>query len=104
MRSAEIRVHFGRGDPELSVELVPDGAAPAVRSAGEALPPPHLAYVEIRGPYDPVARPLPVWYRPRISLRARARSSYACLRPHATWPILLAERIEGPLPMLKSMD
>jgi Protein of unknown function (DUF1592)/Protein of unknown function (DUF1588)/Protein of unknown function (DUF1587)/Protein of unknown function (DUF1595)/Protein of unknown function (DUF1585) len=62
MRSAEIRVHFGRGNPELAVELVPDGVAVGSGSSGEALPPPHLAYVEVRGPYDPVAPPLPAGY------------------------------------------
>jgi hypothetical protein len=62
MRSAEIRVQFGRGRPELSVDLVAGGPPAAPDSHGEELPPPHLAYVEVRGPYNPAAPPLPESY------------------------------------------
>ncbi len=46
--SLQFRVHFGRGNPNLSVELSPDVNA--------------LSYVEIRGPYNSVAPPLPESY------------------------------------------
>ncbi len=48
MRSVQFRLHLGRGNPQLSVELAPDIKA--------------LSYVEIRGPYDPQAPPLPESY------------------------------------------
>ncbi len=48
MRSVQFRLHLGRGDPQLSVELAPDIKA--------------LSYVEIRGPYYPKAPPLPESY------------------------------------------
>ncbi|HTW64229.1 MAG TPA: DUF1592 domain-containing protein [Bryobacteraceae bacterium] len=62
MRSAEIRIRFGRGNPELAVELVPAGQPAAPDPSGEPLSPPHLAYVEVRGPYHPAAPPLPESY------------------------------------------
>jgi hypothetical protein len=48
MRSAQFRLHLGRGNPELSVELIPSTA--------------QLSFVEIRGPYNPAAPPLPEGY------------------------------------------
>jgi Protein of unknown function (DUF1592)/Protein of unknown function (DUF1588)/Protein of unknown function (DUF1587)/Protein of unknown function (DUF1595)/Protein of unknown function (DUF1585) len=47
-RSLEFRVRFGRGNPNLTVELAPDIN--------------ELSYVEIRGPYNSVAPPLPESY------------------------------------------
>ncbi len=46
--SLQFRLHLGRGNPQLEVELAPDIQA--------------LSYVEIRGPYDPKAPPLPESY------------------------------------------
>jgi hypothetical protein len=48
LRSAQFRLHLGRGNPELAVELTPSTA--------------QLRYVEIRGPYNPVPPPLPESY------------------------------------------
>jgi len=47
--SLQFRLHLGRGNPYLSVELLPDIAA--------------LSFVEIRGPYNAVPPPLPESYR-----------------------------------------
>jgi Protein of unknown function (DUF1592)/Protein of unknown function (DUF1588)/Protein of unknown function (DUF1587)/Protein of unknown function (DUF1595)/Protein of unknown function (DUF1585) len=46
--SLQFRLHLGRGNPQLRVELAPDIQA--------------LSYVEIRGPYDPKTPPLPESY------------------------------------------
>ena len=48
LRSAQFRLHLGRGNPELSVELTPSAA--------------RLRHVEIRGPYHPLPPPLPESY------------------------------------------
>ena len=48
LRSGQFRLHLGRGNPELTVELTPSTAG--------------LRYVEIRGPYNPVPPPLPESY------------------------------------------
>jgi hypothetical protein len=48
MRSAQLRLRLGRGNPELSVELTPAAA--------------QLSFVEIRGPYNPTPPPLPESY------------------------------------------
>jgi hypothetical protein len=48
MRAVQFRLHLGRGNPELSVELTPSGAG--------------LRYVEIRGAYNPTPPPLPESY------------------------------------------
>jgi len=49
LRSTQFRLHLGRGNPELSVEMIPTAAG--------------LRYVEIRGPYNPIPAPLPEGYR-----------------------------------------
>lgn len=49
LRSVQFRLHLGRGNPELTVELTPSTA--------------QLRYVEIRGPYNPSPPPLPESYR-----------------------------------------
>jgi hypothetical protein len=51
MRSVQFRLHLGRGNPELSVELTPSPK-----------PASQLRYVEIRGPYSPIPPPLPESY------------------------------------------
>ena len=63
-RSSEFRIRFGRGNPRLSVELVPDGP-PIEATPGEKHPPspPHLGYVELRGPYNPRTPPPSESYR-----------------------------------------
>jgi hypothetical protein len=48
LRSVQFRLHLGRGNPELSVELTPSDS--------------QLRHVEIRGPYNPLAPPLPESY------------------------------------------
>jgi Protein of unknown function (DUF1592)/Protein of unknown function (DUF1588)/Protein of unknown function (DUF1587)/Protein of unknown function (DUF1595)/Protein of unknown function (DUF1585) len=48
LRSVQFRLHLGRGNPELSVELTPSDT--------------RLRYVEIRGPYHPAPTPLPESY------------------------------------------
>jgi hypothetical protein len=48
LRSVQFRLHLGRGNPQLSVELIPSGAG--------------LRYVEIRGPYNALPPPLPESY------------------------------------------
>ncbi len=50
MRSVQFRMHLGRGNPNLSVELLSD---PTVE----------LSYVEIRGPYNPITPPPSESYR-----------------------------------------
>lgn len=51
MRSVQFRLHLGRGNPELAMELLPDTPDS-----------PHLSYVEIRGPYNPSPAPQPESY------------------------------------------
>jgi hypothetical protein len=48
LRSVQFRLRLGRGNPQLSVELIPSTA--------------RLRYVEIRGPYNPIPPPLPESY------------------------------------------
>jgi Protein of unknown function (DUF1592)/Protein of unknown function (DUF1588)/Protein of unknown function (DUF1587)/Protein of unknown function (DUF1595)/Protein of unknown function (DUF1585) len=62
-RSAEFRIRLGRGNPRLSVELESDGP-PVEVPPGEKRPasPPHLGYVDLRGPYHPATPPLPESY------------------------------------------
>jgi Protein of unknown function (DUF1592)/Protein of unknown function (DUF1588)/Protein of unknown function (DUF1587)/Protein of unknown function (DUF1595)/Protein of unknown function (DUF1585) len=48
MRSVQFRLHLGRGNPRLSAELIPATS--------------QLRYVEIRGPYNSIAPPLPESY------------------------------------------
>lgn len=57
-RSAEFRLRLGGGNPRLSLELLPDGP-PLENVPGEKHPPspPHVGYVELRGPYKPAAPP-----------------------------------------------
>jgi hypothetical protein len=62
IRSAKVRVRFGRGNPEVTVELVPDGPPASSEENGETLSPPHLAFVDVRGPYNPTTPPLPESY------------------------------------------
>ena len=54
MRSVQFRMHLGRGNPNLSVELLSDAPAEVFG--------PKLRHVEIRGPYNPVTPPLPESY------------------------------------------
>jgi Protein of unknown function (DUF1592)/Protein of unknown function (DUF1588)/Protein of unknown function (DUF1587)/Protein of unknown function (DUF1595)/Protein of unknown function (DUF1585) len=81
MRSTEIRVRFGRGDPELSVELLPNGPPAGLDATDERLSPPHLGYIEIRGPYNPAPAPLAESYR-RVFLcgHAPGHNTMACAR------------------------
>ncbi len=48
LRSVQFRLHLGRGNPQLAVEVTPSGA--------------RLRHVEIRGPYNPTPPPLPESY------------------------------------------
>jgi hypothetical protein len=54
LRSAQFRLHLGRGNPQLSVELLSD-SAPSESA-------PRLRHVEIRGPYNAAPPPLPESY------------------------------------------
>jgi hypothetical protein len=55
LRSVQFHLHLGRGNPQLSVELL--SHAPATSESA-----PRLRYVEIRGPFNASAPPLPESY------------------------------------------
>jgi hypothetical protein len=56
LRSVQFRLHLGRGNPQLSVELLSDGPPGPSESVAR------LRYVEIRGPYNALLPPLPESY------------------------------------------
>jgi hypothetical protein len=63
-RYAELRIRLGPGNPRLLVELIPDGPPVETDPSQKDPPrPPHLGYVEVRGPYNPVAPPPSESYR-----------------------------------------
>jgi hypothetical protein len=62
LRSSEFRIRLGPGNPRLAVEFVPVGP-PVPAPDAEKLRPPHLAYVELRGPYHPATPPPSESYR-----------------------------------------
>jgi Protein of unknown function (DUF1592)/Protein of unknown function (DUF1588)/Protein of unknown function (DUF1587)/Protein of unknown function (DUF1595)/Protein of unknown function (DUF1585) len=80
-RAAEFRLRLGRGNPRLSVDLQPNGPPIEDRSPR----PPHLGYVEMRGPYSP-AQPPPSESYARVFRcgHAPGHHTLACARTNLT--------------------
>src|SRR5439155_12939312 len=69
-RTGELRIHLKPGEHVVQAELIADGDPlpdPAINTDGKKAPPPPaaptVAYVEIRGPYNPIAPPPRESYR-----------------------------------------
>jgi hypothetical protein len=102
MRSVQFRLHLGRGNPQLSVELIPS-AAQLTSNKG-------LRFVEIRGPYDPIAAPLPESYArvfrcghaPGHHTLSCARSNLADLARRAYRRPITSNEVDGLVQFVKS--
>jgi hypothetical protein len=102
LRSVQFRLHLGRGNPQLSVELIPSAAQLSSNKG--------LRFVEIRGPYAPIAAPLPESYdrvfhcghAPGHHTLSCARSNLADLARRAYRRPITNSEVDGLLQFVKN--